>query len=240
MTAGRRALAVVTARGGSKGIPGKNLRPLAGKSLLAWTVDAAVHATSIDAVVVTSDDDAILREAEARGARAVRRPDELSGDTAQQEDAVLHAMESAEASLGRFDLVVLLAPTNPLRGAALVDAVVAFQLATPKARAVLTVVECDHHPLRSGPLPADGSMANFMPPELKWKNRQELPKYYRISGSVCVAEWEHFRRERSFLTDATFAYPTASREGIDIDSELDLLLAAHHLEAAARGDAKTP
>lgn len=232
-----RVLAVITARGGSKGVPRKNVREVAGKPLLAWTLEAALSAHCIDEVVVSSDDDEILALAAARRARALRRPPELATDTANQEDAVVHAMRDAEERGGRADIVVLMAPTNPLRTAALVDEVVSWHVAHPHARATLTVVECEHHPLRANRLPPDCAMANFMPNDIKWKNRQELPTYYRISGSVCVADWDHFLAERSFLTAATYAFPTEAAAGIDVDTELDLEIAALHLtrrEPAAR------
>ena len=122
-----------------------------------------------------------------------------------------------------------LAPTNPLRDAALVDAVLAFHGGHPKAKATLTVVPCEHHPLRANVLPPDASMASFMSDDIKWKNRQELPTYYRISGSVCVADWAYFEAEKSFLTPLTYAYPTDGPSGIDIDGEADLALAAYWL-----------
>lgn len=233
MIDGRRVLVVITARGGSKGVPRKNVRMVAGKPLLGWTVDAARGAQCVDDVVVSSDDDEILAVAAAHGARALRRPPELATDLAQQEDAILHAMDDVAVRGATADLVVLLAPTNPLRDAALVDAVVGWHARHDAAKATLTVVESEHHPLRAGTLPNDRSMADFMPEAIKWKNRQELPTYYRISGSVCVADWDHFRKEKSFLTRETFAYPTDAASGIDIDSEIDLKIAELYL--AQRG-----
>jgi N-acylneuraminate cytidylyltransferase/CMP-N,N'-diacetyllegionaminic acid synthase len=230
MIDGKTVACVITARGGSKGVPRKNLRPVAGKPLIGWTIEAAARAKTVDRVVVTSDDNEIL--AVARGSdriEAVRRPPELATDTAKQEDAILHAMDGLEQKGLGADIVVLLAPTNPLRSAALVDEVVTFHARHPKARATLTVVECEHHPMRANVLPADGSMADFMPDSIKWKNRQELPNYYRISGSVCVADWTYFRQEKTFLAAETFAYVTEARAGLDIDSEAELLLADFYL-----------
>lgn len=231
MIDGKRVACIITARGGSKGVPRKNVRPVAGKPLIKWTIDAAADASSIDDVVVSSDDDEILGVAPPR-AEALRRPPELATDLARQEDAILHAMDHLEATGRKAGYIVLLAPTNPLRDAALVDEVVAFHVRHPKAKATLTVVECDHHPMRSNQLPADMSMADFMPKEIRWKQRQELPTYYRISGSVCVADWDYFRAEQTFLSDHTFAFPTKARAGLDIDTEIDLRLAEMYLSGA--------
>jgi CMP-N,N'-diacetyllegionaminic acid synthase len=225
MIDGRRVLAVITARSGSKGLPGKNLRPLAGKPLIAWTAEAARGSEHVDRTIATSDSEEILAAARAAGAETVERPADLARDDSAQEDAVLHTMDSVEREEGAYDYVAMLAPTNPLRDASELDAGIERLHTHPAARAIMSVVPCEHHPLQAGPLPADGSLAEFMPPELRRKNRQELPDYYRLAGSVCVAEWDWFRVERSFLTPATYALVTTPRKGIDIDSLEDFLLA---------------
>ncbi|TGN75197.1 acylneuraminate cytidylyltransferase family protein [Bradyrhizobium yuanmingense] len=111
----RKTLAVIAARGGSKGIPHKNLLDLCGKPLIAWTVEQARAARGVDVVAVSSDSDAILAAAEAAGAVGVRRPDDISGDLASSESAWLHALDATEAQMGRFDRVVALQATSPIR-----------------------------------------------------------------------------------------------------------------------------
>jgi N-acylneuraminate cytidylyltransferase/CMP-N,N'-diacetyllegionaminic acid synthase len=219
-------IAVVTARGGSKGVPRKNIRLLGGRPLIAWTVEAAVLARTVDRVVVSSDSEEILQAArEAGGETPFLRPAELSGDLAKQEDAVLHAMEWVQRTGATFANIVLLAPTNPMRDAAEIDAVVSAFIANPLARATVTVVPCKHSPLHANTLPDDGSMRDFIPAGLRLKNRQELPQHYRLDGAVCVAEWEHFRRVGSFVTDEAYAYIHSRQKGIDIDDEEDFALA---------------
>jgi len=222
-----RILAVITARGGSKGLPGKNLRPLLAKPLIGWTVEAAVASEAVDRVVVSSDDEAILRVAAEHVAETpFVRPAELSGDLAKQEDAVLHAMDWVERDEGRaYDGVMLLAPTNPLRDAVEIDAVAAHWASQPQARAVMTVVPCEHHPAFANTLPDDDSMADFIAPELRTKNRQELPPYFRICGSVCLSEWAWFHEHQTFVTPATYAFVTSRRNGTDVDSLADFAVA---------------
>ncbi|MFK4381621.1 acylneuraminate cytidylyltransferase family protein [Bradyrhizobium sp. USDA 223] len=111
----RKTLAVIAARGGSKGIPHKNLLDLCGKPLIAWTVEQARTARGVDVVAVSSDSEAILAAAEAAGAVGVRRPDDISGDLASSESAWLHALDATEARLGRFERVVALQATSPIR-----------------------------------------------------------------------------------------------------------------------------
>ncbi|MCA1429780.1 MULTISPECIES: acylneuraminate cytidylyltransferase family protein [unclassified Bradyrhizobium] len=111
----RKTLAVIAARGGSKGIPHKNLLDLCGKPLIAWTVEQARAARGVDVVAVSSDSEAILAAAETAGAVGVRRPDDISGDLASSESAWLHALDATEARLGRFERVVALQATSPIR-----------------------------------------------------------------------------------------------------------------------------
>jgi N-acylneuraminate cytidylyltransferase len=110
-----RTLAVIAARGGSKGIPHKNLLDLCGKPLIAWTVEQARAARGVDVVAVSSDSDDILAAAEAAGAVGVRRPDDISGDLASSESAWLHALDAVDARMGRFECVVALQATSPIR-----------------------------------------------------------------------------------------------------------------------------
>jgi N-acylneuraminate cytidylyltransferase len=111
----RKTLAVIAARGGSKGIPHKNLLDLCGKPLIAWTVEQARAARGVDVVAVSSDSDDILAAAEAAGAVGVRRPDDISGDLASSESAWLHALDAVDARMGRFECVVALQATSPIR-----------------------------------------------------------------------------------------------------------------------------
>jgi len=111
----RKTLAVIAARGGSKGIPHKNLIDLCGRPLIAWTVLQARAARGVDVVAVSSDSDKILAAAEAAGAVGVRRPDDISSDLASSESAWLHALNSIDERLGRFQRIVALQATSPIR-----------------------------------------------------------------------------------------------------------------------------
>lgn len=219
-------LAIITARGGSKGLPGKNIRLLAGKPLIGWTVEAARRSKYIDRVIVSSEALEILDMARQFGADTpFVRPRELAGDLSKQEDAVLHAMDWMEKNDKRYDYMMLLTPTTPLRDTAEIDRVTEYMVSHPSAKSVMTVVECEHHPLFANILPHDHSMSNFVPADLRLKNRQELPKYYRLSASVCLIEWEYFKKHGSFHTPLTFAFITTQRNGLDIDGLADFMLA---------------
>lgn len=221
-----RCLGVVTARGGSKGVPGKNLRPLAGRPLLQWTLDVARVVPRLTTVVVTTDAEEIRDLALALGAEApFLRPDELATDDAQQEDAILHAMDWYEEHERAYDLVCLLEPTSPFRTARSLDAGFELLAARADADAVFSVTHCDHAHLYCRPLPADGFLREWVPDELRWANRQELPVLHRPVSAVVLSRWSAFRRERSFLHDGTLSVVVDELEAVEIDTELDFLLA---------------
>jgi CMP-N,N'-diacetyllegionaminic acid synthase len=142
-TAGR-TLAVVAARGGSKGIPHKNLIDLCGKPLIAWTVLQAGAAVGVDVVAVSSDSDAILAAAEAAGAVGVRRPDDISGDLASSEAAWLHALDQVDGRLGPFTRIVALQATSPIREPSDIDSALdAFE--RDKLDSLLSVCEVEDY-----------------------------------------------------------------------------------------------
>ena len=231
MIEGRSVAAIITARGGSKGLPGKNLLELGGKPLVAWTIEAARGAHTMDTVLLSTDSEEIATVGLAYGAEVpFLRPVELSGDFAKQEDAVLHAMGWLEAQGRRSDLVAMLAPTNPLRTSGDIDAAVEYLVSHERARSVMTVSACTESPIHANVLPPDGSLASFVPEDLRWKNRQELPQYCRVTGAVAVAEWDHFAEHRTFLTPESYALTTAARASVDIDSPRDYLLAQIYLD----------
>jgi N-acylneuraminate cytidylyltransferase/CMP-N,N'-diacetyllegionaminic acid synthase len=150
----RRIIALVPARGGSKGLPGKNVLPLLGKPLIAWTIEQAKACSYIDRVMVTTDDDGIAAAAREFGADVpFKRPAHLATDAAKSLDVVLHALDWLEAHGDRYDLLVLLQPTSPLRTAG--DIGGALDLFISKnAGAVVSVCETDHHPYWSNTIPA--------------------------------------------------------------------------------------
>jgi N-acylneuraminate cytidylyltransferase/CMP-N,N'-diacetyllegionaminic acid synthase len=226
MINGKSVLAIITARGGSKEVPGKNIKDLEGKPLIAWTIEAARRSKYVDRILVTTDSPKIIRVAVEAGAEApFQRPAELSGDLAKQEDAISHAMDWVENDEHKYDYVMILTPTHPLRSEEEMDAVCEELDGRPEARGILTLMKANSHPLFANTLPEDGCLANFVPEELKLKNRQELPDYYQISGSTVLCEWDYFREEGSLLGDRTYAHVTDAVTGHDINTRLDFLVA---------------
>lgn len=178
-----RTLAVIAARGGSKGIPNKNLIDLCGKPLLAWSIEQALAAPEITEVAVSSDSDAILAVAERFGAVGVRRPQAIAGDTASSESAWLHALDAREAATGTFDRVVALQATSPVReGRDISGALAMFE--NDGFDSILSVCEVEDF-FNWRLLPDGGADAvNY-----DWRDRrrrQEIEKRYLENGSLYV------------------------------------------------------
>jgi N-acylneuraminate cytidylyltransferase len=178
----RKTLAVIAARGGSKGIPHKNLLDLCGKPLIAWTVEQARAARGVDVVAVSSDSDNILAAAEAAGAIGVRRPEDISGDLASSESAWLHALNATDERMGRFERIVALQATSPIRESRdIEDALATFD--RDHLDSLLSVCEVeDYFNWRigaSGPEPINYDYHNR-------RMRQQIEKRYLENGSFYV------------------------------------------------------
>ena len=223
-------LAIIPARGGSKRLPRKNILDLAGKPLIAWTIEAGVKNKYIDKVAVTSDDDEILEISKHYGAEIIKRPEALASDTATTFDAIKHAIDHLEA----YDYIVLLQPTSPLRNFSHINESIE-RLYTKNADAIISVCEMDHNPLWSNTLPGDGNMSHFLRDEIKNKRSQDLEKYYRINGAIYICKTEKLLHEKSFfLHDNIFSYIMDRESSIDIDEKIDFELA--HLYIRKQGN----
>jgi CMP-N,N'-diacetyllegionaminic acid synthase len=233
----KRIVGLIPARGGSKGLPRKNVLPLNGKPLIAWTIEQAKASEHIDRVIVTTDDEEIASVARAHGADVpFLRPKELASDTAKAIDVILHALSWLEINDNdRYDVFVLLQPTSPLRTTVDIDNAVRL-LFSKDAHAVVSVCETEHHPFWSNMLPADGSLDGFLRPDIMNKNRQELPTYYRLNGAIHAAYCDYLRTSRTFFGKDTYAFVMPSERSVDIDSKIDFQLA----ELLIRKDSKEP
>lgn len=224
MYSGKRILAIIPARSGSKGLPGKNIRDLSGKPLIAWSIEAALESRYLDKILVSTDSPEIAEVARRFGAEVpFLRPAHLATDEAKSIDAIFHAIQWLKEHEQSFDLVMVLQPTSPLRTTRDIDA--ATELFFQKnASAVVSVAPCDHHPWWTNSLPEDGNMGNFLRPEAL-SNRQALPVYYRLNGAIYLAEITFLMENESFFGPRTFAYRMPAGTSIDIDTRLDFKLA---------------
>lgn len=223
---GRSVLALVTARGGSKGLPGKNVRPLCGKPLIAWTVAAGLESRIIDTLVVSTDDETIAEAARAAGARVpFMRPAELATDTATSMDVVEHAVQSLEEMGERFDYLVLLEPTSPLREASDIDNAMAELCRRNPEGSVVSVCAAETvHPAFMYRLDDRGRLTPYGGRQPDGLRRQEIDPVYYLDGTVYASWIPTLRQRRSFYHDATIPYVVPKWKAPEIDDLLDLVV----------------
>jgi CMP-N,N'-diacetyllegionaminic acid synthase len=224
----RRVLAVVPARGGSKGVPGKNLRTIGGVSLLHRAIGVALESSFVDRVVVTSDDTSILRHAEeVDGVTTLMRPATLAADDSAMWPTVVHALDHSDPT----DVVVLLQPTSPLRLAADVDEAIEL-LHSRGVASVVSVSPVTKSPFWMYTLDTDGRMHPILPPN-EATSRQSLPEVHAVNGAVYVVDAEHLRRTHRFVDDDTLAIVMPPERSVDVDTPLDLAIAETLLGSTA-------
>ncbi|SDS66922.1 N-acylneuraminate cytidylyltransferase/CMP-N,N'-diacetyllegionaminic acid synthase [Halopseudomonas litoralis] len=221
MINGKRILALITARGGSKGIPNKNIKPLNSKPLLAWTIEAAKKSKYVDRLVISTDSPEIADVARSFGCEVpFVRPASLAQDNTSSMDVIAHALDNLEES---FDYLLLLQPTSPFRTTYQIDECT-FQAVTNATPILVSVSECHSHPsfvytLEGSKLqPESGKVS-------KQLRRQDLPATYEHNGSLYVADINYLRLHESFNTPDTEAYIINGYTAIDIDTPDDWTMA---------------
>jgi N-acylneuraminate cytidylyltransferase len=224
----KKVIAVIPARGGSKGLPGKNIVPVCGKPLLAWTIEAAQKARYIDRLILSSDDESIIGVARAYGCEVpFTRDSRLAADDTPSIDVVLDAL----AHCPGYGWVVLLQPTSPLRMAEDIDGTLE-RCVTLGAPACVSVCEAEQSPYWMYTLQPDSRLSPLLPTTVT--RRQDLPRVYVLNGATYVADASWLLRSRSFLTAETVAYEMPIERSLDIDTEADLSIFEARLRASAR------
>jgi CMP-N-acetylneuraminic acid synthetase len=216
------AVGIIPARGGSKGLPRKNVRPMCGKPMIAYTIEAALASGRLARTLVTTEDREIGRVSEEYGAEVVDRPRELASDSASSLDVVRHAIDRLEGESCPPDVVVLLQPTSPLRTAADICAALDLSLGSRRAP-VISVTEAVHSPCWSFVV-RDGRLSPLMGEQYFGLRRQDLPRAYVPNGAIYVAETGDIKNGNGFLGPATMPYVMPGERSVDVDTELDFLL----------------
>jgi N-acylneuraminate cytidylyltransferase len=233
MLNGKRVIAVVPARGGSKSIPGKNIKPLNGKPLLAWSIDIARGIAEIDRIIVSTDDPEIGSVARRFGAEVYDRPAHLATDEALVIDALKDLISRLEAESDAPEWVILLEPTCPLRNLCDVRDCLALA-AQGQFDSVATFKEADLNPHRAWRL-VDGRPEVFIPGAVPWLPRQKLPKAYQLNGAVYIFRAALLAEEaKSLLVGRLGAVLMPRERSQDIDDRLDFTI----VEALVRGSDK--
>jgi CMP-N-acetylneuraminic acid synthetase len=219
-------LVLITARGGSKRLPGKNLKELAGKPLIVWSIEAAKHSKYVDRVVVSTDCEDIAKISKESGAEVpFIRPVALADDTAASIDVVRYAVTVLEEEGNIFDYLLLLQPTSPLRTAKHIDEAVELLL-EKKADGIVGVTEIDHPIEWTNCLKSDLSMDDFFPRKIIGLRSQDFPKRYLINGAIYLCKISRILEENTMILNrGGYAYIMSQEDSIDIDRKLDFMIA---------------
>lgn len=217
-------VAIIPARAGSKRLPGKNIKLLAGKPLIVWTIEAAITSNLFDVILVTTDSEEIANIARAAGASVpFLRPSELSTDTSSTNEVISHAVDWIEQNVGTVSCVTLLQPTSPLRTAD--DIAQAMNMYDTKQASAIVSVCLTEHPIQfCNTLPIDLSMAGFIKTQNN-KRSQELEPSWRLNGAIYIFDRKYVSNLTNLYEQNTFAYIMKRESSIDIDQELDFILA---------------
>lgn len=222
MIDGKAVLAWIPARGGSKGIRGKNIKPLLGRPLIDYTVKAALGSKYVDRAMVSTDSAQIAEVAKACGAWVPSlRPDELASDTSKTLDAVLYTVRLLESLNEHFPIFCLLQPTSPLRDAADIDA--ALEQYISCGGSVVSVSPAEDSPLLIRSIAPTGELEPLLHQSSTCR-RQDMPKYYVVNGAIYINATMELDKETSF-NDNRFPYMMDREHGIDIDTLTDFELA---------------
>ena len=230
-------IAVIPARSGSKGLPDKNIKPVNGKPLLAYTIEAALESGCFDTVHVSTDSERYAEIARRYGADVpFLRSAALATDTASTWDAVREVLARYDELSKRFDTMMLMQPTTPLRTGE--DVKEAYALLQKKqAKSVIAVCEVDHSPLWCDTIPDSGSMKGFGRKDLAWVNRQDLRPYYRVNGAIYLLSVNgiNIPPDDEIYEDNCYALFMDRKKSVDVDSEDDLALVEFLLARRAQG-----
>lgn len=217
-----RNVAIIPARSGSKGLKNKNIKQLQGKPLIAYTIEAAIDSKVFDAVIVTTDSQVYADISKQYGASVpFLRDESLAGDCVSANDVIEDTLKRLNDL--EYHNFMLLQPTSPLRNSA--DIINAMNLFVEKnANAVISMCETEHSPLYTGIVPVSLCIDGFGGRTLK-NRRQELPMYHRLNGAIYLSKIEYFLEYKDFYKKGCYAYIMDKKRSVDIDDELDFMIA---------------
>jgi CMP-N-acetylneuraminic acid synthetase len=232
----KEVLAVIIARKGSKGVKGKNIKSLAGKPLISYSIEAALNSPEVDEIVVSTDSSDIMKICDDYGVSVpFTRPDYLSSDTSKSMDVVSHAVSYYEKKGVGFKYILLLQPTSPFRTS--VDITEAVKIIKSKGfDSVIGIAETKFHPSTCFELDPNYKINKELVLGHSKSNRQELGKTFKINGAIYIVKWNLFIDKKTFYFDNTFGYLMSELKSTDIDTEFDFLIAEALMNEKNKGE----
>ncbi len=223
----KKVLAIIPARGGSKGIKDKNIYPLCGKPLIAYSIEAAKHSEYIDEILVSTDSEKIANVAKEYGASVpFLRPKELASDTSKSIDAIVHAIDTLKNSNQFFDILVLLQPTSPLRSAEDVDGALE-EFSKNDYKSLVSISEVNDNPILIRTIDENEKLKRLLNADSSVR-RQDMKKYYRVNGSIYINLISEIDVSTSF-NDNIIPYIVPQERAVDIDEMKDLAVAEYYI-----------
>ena len=234
MIENKKILAIIPARGGSKGIPRKNVKAISGKPMIQYTIEAAKECPYLDKVVVSTEDVEIADISMRAGAIVpFSRPEELATDEAKTIDVVMHAVEFYERKAERFDIIVLLQPTSPLRNAEDITKALEYFMRNEQ-RSLVTVSEVSESPILMRNFNKENKLEKILEEDSDVR-RQDMKKFYRINGAIYINKASELNANTSF-NDNEMGFVLTQEHGIDVDEPQDLVVAEYYLSQACDGE----
>lgn len=229
MINGKTVLAIIPARGGSKGIPQKNIKLLAGKPLIAWTLENAKKSKYIDRIIVSTDSQEIANVSLKYGAEApFIRPRELAADETPSSEVIVHTIKWFEINRNqKFNVFILLQPTSPLRNGNQIDSALENFISNSNNKCLVSVKEVEESPYWMKIIDDDYYLKNFTLKQNNFTRRQDLPKIYILNGAIYIMTTSDFMNYKSFDVDKTVPFIMDKKSSIDIDNELDFEIAEY-------------
>lgn len=238
MIENKRIISIIPARGGSKGVPRKNIKKLLGKPLIAWTIEEAKSSKYIDRVVVSTDDEEIAEKSKKYGAEVpFLRPEELATDDAKTIDVILHALNWLKTREDYYDFLVLLEPTSPLRDVEDIDKCIEILIDNPKAEAIVGVAKLEStHPEFNVAINDEGFIRKSDgTTDFKVLRRQDLEDVYFFEGSIYISEVETLKQKRTFYHKSTLGYVVPKYKSLEVDELCDFICIEALMKAKKEG-----
>jgi len=223
-------LGIIPARGGSKGVPRKNIRMLAGRPLIEYTLSAAKKSEFLNKIIVSTDDSEIAQISGKNDVEVILRPDSLAQDTSPVIDALYHVMDALKKNSAYSpDIIVLLQPTSPLRNSDDIDSAIRIFL-TGNFNSVISVCETDHSPYWCFTMSNNKSLKPIFNKKFLFARRQDLPETFRPNGAIYISSPATLKKHSGFFTNNTGSYIMPADRCVDIDRPVDFRIAEFLLE----------
>jgi CMP-N-acetylneuraminic acid synthetase len=228
----KKIISIIPARGGSKGLPRKNIAILNGKPLITYSIESALRSRLISRVIVSTEDTEIAEISKRYGSEVIVRPNDLAQDDSPTISVIINALHMLEKEGYSPNIVILLQPTTPLRSCQDIDAAIELFM-TKDCQSVVSVSEIEHSPYWSFDVKNRYLKPLFDKKYLRMR-RQDLPKIYLPNGALFISRPDTLCRTKSFYSTKTLPYIMPRERSIDIDDEMDLLQVEYLLKRSLR------